>query len=221
MEEIRVLVVDDHPIVRSGLSMAIAMDEEMTVVGEAKDGVEAVEKARSLMPDVIVMDLVMPRKDGVEAIADICQENPQARILVLTSFAQDERIIAAIRAGASGYLLKDRLPDEVAQAIRDVYHGETVIHPVIARKLIQEIRSEPKETTEVSLTPREKEILMWVAKGLPNKQIAQKVHISEATVRAHVSSIFSKLNLANRSQVVLYAIQRGWIDREGEDLANS
>jgi NarL family two-component system response regulator LiaR len=221
MSEIRVLVVDDHPIVRSGLSMAIAMDEEMTVVGEAKDGVEAVEKARSLMPDVIVMDLVMPRKDGVEAIADICQENPQARILVLTSYAQDERIIAAIKAGASGYLLKDRLPDEVAQAIRDVYHGETVIHPVIARKLIQEIRSEPKEMTEVSLTPREKEILMWVARGLPNKQIAQEVHISEATVRAHVSSIFSKLNLANRSQVVLYAIQHGWIDREGGDTTNN
>lgn len=216
MTEIRVLVVDDHPIVRSGLAMAIGMDDEMQVVGEAKDGVEAVEMARSLSPDVIVMDLAMPRKDGVQAIAEICQENPQARILVLTSFAQDERIIAAIKAGASGYLLKDRLPDEVAQAIRDVYHGETVIHPLIARKLIQEIRSEPKETGEETLTPREKEILLWVARGLPNKQIAQKVNISEATVRAHVSSIFSKLNLANRSQVVLYAIQRGWIDPENE-----
>ena len=220
MDEISVLVVDDHPIVRSGLSMAIAMDEEMKVIGEAKDGVEAVEKAHLLKPDVIVMDLVMPRKDGVAAIAEICQENPQARILVLTSFAQDERIIAAIKAGASGYLLKDRLPDEVAQAIRDIYHGETVIHPVIARKLIQEIRSDPKETIEESLTPREKEILMGVAKGLPNKQIAQKVHISEATVRAHVSSIFSKLNLANRSQVVLYAIHRGWIERERDETGD-
>jgi NarL family two-component system response regulator LiaR len=186
------------------------------VVGEAKDGVEGVEKARLLQPDVIVMDLAMPRKDGVEAIAEICQENPQARILVLTSFGQDERIIAAIRAGASGYLLKDSLPDEVAAAIRQIYQGETVIHPVIARKLIQEIRAEPKEDLQESLTAREKEILLWVARGLPNKQIAQKVHISEATVRAHVSNIFSKLNLANRSQVVLYAVQKGWIDPESE-----
>jgi NarL family two-component system response regulator LiaR len=216
MAEIRVLVVDDHPIVRSGLATAIGMDDEMKVVGEAKDGVEGVEKARLLQPDVIVMDLAMPRKDGVEAIAEICQENPQARILVLTSFGQDERIIAAIRAGASGYLLKDSLPDEVAAAIRQIYQGETVIHPVIARKLIQEIRAEPKEDLQESLTAREKEILLWVARGLPNKQIAQKVHISEATVRAHVSNIFSKLNLANRSQVVLYAVQKGWIDPESE-----
>lgn len=216
MTEIRVLVVDDHPIVRSGLATAIAMDDGMTVVGEARDGVEGVEKARSLQPDVIVMDLAMPRKDGVEAIAEICQENPEARILVLTSFAQDERIIAAIRAGASGYLLKDSLPDEVTQAVRKIYQGEAIIHPVIARKLMQEIRSEPKDTSEESLTPREKEILLWVAQGLPNKQIAQKVHISEATVRAHVSNIFSKLNLANRSQVVLYAIHKGWIAPDSE-----
>jgi NarL family two-component system response regulator LiaR len=213
MEEIRVLVVDDHPIVRNGLCMAIGMDEELTS-SEAKDGVEAVEKARLLRPDVIVMDLVMPRKDGVEAIGEICREDPQARILVLTSFAQDEKIIAAIKAGASGYLLKDSLPDEVTKAIRDVYHGETVIHPVIARKLIQEIRAEPHEDLVKELTPREKEVLLWVARGLPNKQIAQQVHISEATVRAHVSNILSKLNLANRSQVVLFAIQRGWIDPE-------
>lgn len=217
MTEIRVLVVDDHPIVRSGLATAIAMDDEMTVVGEARDGVEGVEKARSLHPDVIVMDLAMPRKDGVEAIAEICQENPEARILVLTSFAQDERIIAAIRAGASGYLLKDSLPDEVTQAVRKIYQGEAIIQPVIARKLMQEIRSEPKDTSEESLTPREKEILLWVAQGLPNKQIALKVHISEATVRAHVSNIFSKLNLANRSQVVLYAIHKGWLDPDNAE----
>ena len=217
MEEIRVLVVDDHPIVRSGLSMAINMGDGMQVVGEARDGVEALEKARQFHPDVIVMDLVMPRMDGVEAIAAICKEDPAARILVLTSFAQDEKIIAAIRAGASGYLLKDRLPDEVAQAIRDIYNGETVIHPTIARKLIQGIRSDPEDADE-ALTPREKEILLWVARGLPNKQIALQVHISEATVRAHVSNIFSKLNLANRSQVVLYAIQKGWIDPEKENL---
>ncbi len=214
MEEhiIRVLVVDDHPIVRSGMATAIGMDRGMTVVGEAKDGDEAIRQAVALVPDVIVMDLVMPGKDGVEATRDICRANPEARILVLTSFAQDDRIIAAIRAGAAGYLLKDSLPDDVIRAIRAVFDGDAVIHPHIARKLFKEIRAEESPLPQSSLTPREREVLRWVARGLPNKEIARQAAISEATVRSHVRSIFAKLNLTNRSQVVLYAIQNKLVD---------
>lgn len=204
---IRVLVADDHPIVRKGMVTVIDMTEGMRVVGEAKDGLEAVAQAAALQPDVIVMDLVMPRMEGVQAISEICRAYPSARILVLTSFAQDEKIIAAIKAGAAGYMLKDSMPDEVMQAIRDVYNGDAVIQPRIARKLINEIRADLTQPAGTELTPREREVLQWVARGLPNKEIALKASISEATVRSHVRNIFSKLNLTNRSQVVLYAVQ--------------
>jgi NarL family two-component system response regulator LiaR len=204
---IRVLVADDHPIVRKGMVTVIDMTEGMHVVGEAKDGLEAVAQAAALQPDVIVMDLVMPRMEGVQAISEICRVNPLARILVLTSFAEDEKIIAAIKAGAAGYMLKDSMPDEVLRAIRDVHNGDAVIQPRIARKLINEIRADLTQPVGAELTPREREVLQWVARGLPNKEIALKASISEATVRSHVRNIFSKLNLTNRSQVVLYAVQ--------------
>jgi NarL family two-component system response regulator LiaR len=183
-------------------------------VGEAEDGVEAVLKAHSLQPDVILMDLVMPRKDGIEAIREIKGENPRARILVLTSFAEDEKVFPAIRAGALGYLLKDSSPQELVRAIRDVHRGESSLHPTIARKLVRELRQQPPELppTEKPLTERELEVLCLVARGLSNQQVGTKLDISERTVGTHVSNILSKLHLANRTQVALYALQEGLVD---------
>jgi NarL family two-component system response regulator LiaR len=217
---IRVLVVDDHPIVRRGLCAEINLDVGMQVVAEAKDGIEAVEMARILQPDVILMDAVMPRKNGIEATEEIIRDNPMARILVLTSFTEDEKIYAAIKAGALGYILKDKHPEEVLQAIRDVYDGKPYLNPNIARRLFRELRN-PATPAESSLTRREMEVLRCVAKGAPNKEIARAINIQEATVRAHVSNILSKLNLANRSQLVLFAVRKGLIEAEQESTGES
>jgi two-component system, NarL family, response regulator LiaR len=211
---IHVLVVDDHPIVRRGLCAEINLDPEMQVVGEARDGVEAVELARVLRPDVILMDAVMPRKNGIEATAEILQENPLAKVLILTSFTEDERMLAAIRAGALGYILKDRHPEEVLQAIRDTYVGKPYLNPDIARRLLQELPGTQPLPAGSCLTPRELEVLRWVARGTPNKEIARSIGVKEATVRAHVGNLLSKLNLENRSQLVLYAVKNGLVDQE-------
>lgn len=207
---IRILIADDHPIVRRGLSSLIEVKPGMELVGEAADGVEAVEMARSLKPDVILLDMVMPRKSGLEAINDIKQENPDARILVITSFAEDDKVFPAIKAGALGYLLKDSGPEALLQAIRDVYRGESSLHPAVARKLIREL-NQPSDLppTEEPLTERELEVLRLVARGLSNQEIGEKLVISEGTVRIHVSNILSKLHLANRTQAALYALQEG------------
>jgi two-component system, NarL family, response regulator LiaR len=213
---IRVLVVDDHPIVRSGLSAEINLDLGMQVVGEAETGVEAVILTRQLRPDVILMDLVMPDKNGIEATADIIQDNPDARVLILTSFADEEKILAAIKAGASGYIFKDKRPNELLQAIRDVYHGLPLLDPTVTRRLMRELREQdapaPHAAPSPSLTEREMDILRHVAQGAPYKEIARDLSVREATVRAHVSSILNKLNLSNRSQLVLYAIQHNLIE---------
>jgi NarL family two-component system response regulator LiaR len=165
-ETIRILIADDHAIVREGLRALISTKPDMELVGEAADGVEAVLKARSLQPDVVLMDLVMPRQDGIEAIGEIKRENPEARILVLTSFAEDEKVFPAIKAGALGYLLKDSSPQELLQAIREVYRGESSLHPTIARKLVYEInRPSDLPATEEPLTEREVEVLSLVARG--------------------------------------------------------
>jgi two-component system, NarL family, response regulator LiaR len=208
---IRVLVVDDHPIVRRGLCAEINLDPGMQVVGEARDGVEAVELGRTLQPDVILMDAVMPRKDGIEATADIIRENPLARVLILTSFTEDERMLAAIKAGAMGYILKDRHPEEVLQAIRDTFDGKPYLNPNIARRLLRELPDAGARAPEKILTAREMEVLRWVAKGTPNKEIARAMSVQEATIRAHVGNILSKLNLENRSQLVLYAVKMGLV----------
>lgn len=211
---IRVLVVDDHPIVRRGLCIEINLDPEMQVVGEAADGVEAVALARALQPDVILMDVVMPNKNGIDATADILHENPLAKVLILTSFTEDERMLAAVKAGALGYILKDRHPEEVLQAIRDTYDGKPYLNPSIARRLLQALPQNGAKAPGEELTPREMEVLRWVAQGSPNKEIAHAIGVQEATVRAHVSNILGKLNLANRSQLVLYAVKTGLVHQD-------
>jgi NarL family two-component system response regulator LiaR len=182
----------------------------MEVVGQAADGVEAVQMTRSLQPDVILLDLVMPRKNGIETIDEIKQEFPAARILVLTSFAEDDKVFPAIKAGAQGYLLKDSSPQELLQGIRDTYQGEVSLHPVIARKLYREInRPSDLPLAEEPLTAREMEVLKLIAQGLSNQTIAEKLVISERTVRTHVGHILNKLHLANRTQAALYAFREG------------
>jgi NarL family two-component system response regulator LiaR len=207
-ETIRVLITEDHAVVREGLRLLITSEPGMEVIGQAADGVEAVQMTRALQPDVILLDLVMPRKNGIEAITEIKEENSQARILVLTSFAEDDKVFPAIKGGAQGYLLKDSSPQELLQAIRDTYRGEISLHPTIARKLIREI-NRPTELppAEEALTEREMEVLQLVAQGLSNQSIADKLVISERTVRTHVGHILNKLHLANRTQAALYALR--------------
>jgi NarL family two-component system response regulator LiaR len=212
-ENIRVLIVDDHAIVREGQRALIDSEPGIEVLGEAANGIEAVEMALSLQPDVILLDLVMPGKEGIEVIKDIKSGNPELRILVLTSFSEDEKVYAAIKAGASGYLLKDSSPTEILSAIHKVYLGEMPIQPSIAKKLMREIqRSSNLPPTQEPLTEREVEILKLVAQGLPNQEIAESLVISERTVRTHVTNILGKLHLANRTQAALYALKEGLAD---------
>ena len=207
---IRVLIADDHAIVRMGLRALIATEPGLEVVGEAVNGVDAVHKARSLRPDVIVLDLVMPHKDGIQATAEITREDPGARILVLTSFAEDNKLLPAFKAGAVGYLLKDSAPQDLLQAIRDVAQGASTLHPQIAHQLIRALR-QPAErpAAAVPLTNREREVLRLVAQGLSNDAIAERLHVGERTVRSHISNILAKLHLANRTQLALYALRTG------------
>lgn len=218
--EIRVLICDDHAVVREGLRALLSTEADMTIVGEAADGEGAVLAYRELQPDVTLLDMVMPRMDGVEAIRTIISEFPNARILVLTSFSEDEMVFPAIKSGALGYLLKDSLPDELIRAIRNVNRGEASLHPSIARRLIQEL-SQPTTLppTQEPLTERELEVLRLVAKGYSNEEIGDALIVSERTARGHVSSILSKLHLANRTQAALYALREGIasLDTEGDD----
>ncbi len=210
-QPIRVLITDDHSIVRKGIRALLATEPGIQVVGEAGDGLEAISQAEKLRPDVILMDMVMPKMDGIEAIRRITARQMGMRILVLTSFAADEKVFPAIKAGALGYLLKDSSPEELVAAIRQVHQGMSSLHPAIARKLLQEL-SRPaanKPPSPDPLTEREVEVLKLVAKGGSNRQIADEMTISEATVRTHVSNILGKLHLASRTEAALYALREG------------
>ena len=208
---IRVLLTDDHAIVRKGVRALLATERDIQVVGEAGNGVEAVIQAEALCPDVILMDLMMPELDGIEATHQIMAKIPTARVIVLTSFAADEKVFPAIKAGAIGYLLKDSGPEELVGAIRKVHSGEPSLDPSIARKVLLELSHPPKQQplTADPLTERELEVLRLVAQGCSNKEIALKLSVSELTVRTHVSNILGKLHLASRTQAALYALQKG------------
>jgi len=209
-DHIRILIADDHAVVRHGLRALITTESDLELVGEASDGVEAVNLHSQLKPDVTLMDMAMPRKTGLEAIIDIMRSNPQARIMVLTSFAEDEQVFPAIKAGATGYLLKDTAPRELLQAIRDVHCGQVSLHPTIARKLVGELkRPADLPPAEDPLTEREVQVLALVARGLANQEIADLLFIGERTVRTHISNILGKLHLANRTQAALYAQREG------------
>jgi len=207
---IRLLITDDHSIVRKGIKALLATEKDMQVVGEAENGADAVAKAAALTPDVVLMDLVMPEMDGIEATRRITTEQPGTRILVLTSFAADDKVFPAVKAGALGYLLKDSSPDQLLEAIRQVYRGEPSLEPSIARKVLQELSrpAQGKQTTE-PLTERELDVLRLIAQGMSNREIAGKIFVAEWTVRSHVSNILGKLHLASRTQAALYALKSG------------
>ncbi len=207
---IRVLITDDHAIVRKGIRSLLMTEHDIQVVGEACDGAEAVAQAEALRPDVVLMDLVMPEMDGIEATRQITAKPGAPHVLVLTSFAADSKVFPAIKAGALGYLLKDSGPNDLLQAIRQVHRGEPSLEPSIARKVLSEVLQPEKKTLTIDpLTERELAVLRLVAEGLANKEIAEQLSVSELTVRTHVGNILGKLHLANRTQAALYALQKG------------
>jgi len=212
-QSIRVLVVDDHAIIRKGVKAVLDLVPDIDLVGEAANGKEALLLEASLKPDVILMDLMMPEMDGIACIRSVKAQSPAARILVLTNFAGEDMLFPAIKAGAIGYHLKDSTPEALVNAIRQVHRGELALHPLIARKVLDELQSgTERRLTEDPLTPREEEVLRLVARGCENKDIAAALFISEATVRTHVSNILAKLHLASRTQAALYALKEGLAD---------
>ena len=217
MNKIRVLIADDHQVVREGLSAILNTKEDIEVVGVAKDGVEAVEKARQLIPDVVLMDISMPRMNGVEATREIKRENPHIGVVVLTMYAEEEYIFDLVKAGATGYLLKDADSAQIVKAIRAIAEGESLIHPSVASKILNEFsllaegRGRKPGRLEHGLTDREITVLKLVAEGKTNKEIANALELSEKTVKNHVRNIFHKLHVYDRTQAAIHAIRKGLI----------
>lgn len=205
---IRILLVDDHSVVRKGLRMFLSLDPELEVVGEARDGAEAVRMAHELTPDVVLMDLLMPVMDGIQATAAIRRELPDTEVLALTSVLEDSAVVGAVRAGAIGYILKDTEADELRRAIKAAAAGQVQLAPQAAERLLREVRTPESPET---LTERETDVLRLVAKGRANKEIAHELNIGEKTVKSHVSSILAKLNVPSRTQAALYAVRIGLV----------
>lgn len=220
-DKIRVVIVDDHAMVRQGLRTFLELQDTFAlpieVIGEAVNGVEAVELAKKTQPDIVLLDLVMPQMDGIQATSKILECSPHSRVIILTSFGEEDKVLPAIRAGAQGYLLKDIPPNELVQAVREVYLGKVQLHPAVAQKLMQAVATKKEEPTtshagprsDDGLTEREQEVLQLIADGRNNREIAAKLVISEKTVKTHVSNILSKLNLDDRTQAAIYALRHG------------
>lgn len=215
MEAITVMLIDDHRVVRQGLRDFLELQSDIEVVGEASSGEEGVPLAKDLLPDVVLMDLVMPGIDGVETTRRIRNASPSTKVIVLTSFTDDAKVFPAIKAGAISYLLKDISPEELAHAIRAAQRNEAVLHPEVAAKLMQEFAAPRNTEAPVEqLTPRELEVLRLVAKGMSNKEIADTLIISEKTTKTHISNILSKLHLADRTQAAIYALRQRIVPME-------
>jgi DNA-binding NarL/FixJ family response regulator len=208
---IRVLVADDHAVVRQGLRTFLELQEDVEVVGEAVDGEEALVAVERLTPDVVLLDLVMPRLGGVEALGRIRELSPRTRVLVLTSFADDDKLLPAVRAGAAGYLLKDVEPQELLRAIRTVHGGEGLLDPAVTARVMEEAASRGSRAPAHHLTDRELEVLRLIARGHANKRIASDLGVAEKTVKTHVSNILAKLGVADRTQAALYAVREGLV----------
>jgi two-component system, NarL family, response regulator LiaR len=214
LTKIRVLIADDHAVVRQGLRTFLELQDEIDVVADCSDGEQAVATALGERPDVVLMDLVMPGLDGIEATRRILSELPATRVIALTSFLDDDKVLPAVRAGAAGYLLKDVEPQELVRAIHTVYDGEALLHPAVTGAVMRELATDARaaEDANLGLTGREREVLELVARGLSNKLIARELGIAEKTVKTHVSSILGKLGVTDRTQAALLAVRRGWVE---------
>jgi NarL family two-component system response regulator LiaR len=216
-EKIKVLIVDDHQVVRQGLRTFLELHDDIAVIGEAQDGQEAVKLVQQYKPDVVLMDLVMPHMDGISATQQVLALDSNTKVIVLTSFSEDDKVFPAIQAGAASYLLKDVSPDDLVEAIRAVYHGEARLHSDIARKLMQQVsqmHNIPQDSSLDGLTGREQEVLRLVARGRSNREIAKELFISEKTVKTHISNILGKLHLEQRTQLVIYAIKNKLVEAQ-------
>ena len=211
-EPIRVLVVDDHAVVRQGLRGLLELQDGIEVAGDAADGDQGVDAATRLRPDVILMDLVMPALDGVAAMRLLRERLPETRVIVLTSFLDDDKLLPALRAGAAGYLLKNAEPQEVVRAVRAAHAGQTVIDPVVAARLVETLAADDRGDPIDLLTPREREVLVLIGRGYANKRIALELGLAEKTVKAHVGHVLAKLGVSDRTQAAIAAVRAGLVD---------
>ncbi|MEJ9280349.1 response regulator transcription factor [Ureibacillus thermosphaericus] len=214
---IRVLIADDHHVVRRGLLFFLKTQKDIEVVGEAKNGVEAVRLVEELNPDIVLMDLVMPEMDGIEATKQIKARWPEVQVIILTSFSDKDHVLPAIEAGAAGYQLKDIEPDDLVNSIRQVMHGESIMHPVATTQLEESLREEENlPHVKNPLTPREQDVLAELTKGKSNREIASSLFVTEKTVKTHISNIFAKLEVQDRTQAALYAVKHGLTEGSGK-----